>query len=115
MKNAIHQLPETGFLRLKQIVGDKKAGIPPLIPICRTGWYNGVAEGRFPASVKLGPRTSAWKVEDIRALMEKLAEGGESYSTPNDNPNLVAGRARHIAEVRDGIKPAPRAKRGGEK
>ena len=27
------QLPETGFLRINQIIGDPKKGIPPIIPI----------------------------------------------------------------------------------
>lgn len=65
----MHQLPETGFLRLKQIIGDPKAGTPPIIPIKKTAWWNGVKSGRFPAPVKLGPRTTAWRVEDIRALI----------------------------------------------
>ena len=65
--------PATGFLRQKQIIGDKKAKppIPPLIPICKTQWWAGVKAGRFPAPVKLGPRTTAWRVEDIRELIER--------------------------------------------
>lgn len=63
-------IPETGLLRLNQIVGDVKAGIPPIIPICRSSWWNGVRSGRYPAPVKLGPRTTAWKAEDIRRLAE---------------------------------------------
>ena len=71
-----HQLPETGFLRLHQIVGDGKRGLPAIIPVCRTSWWNGVASGRFPKGVKLTPRTTAWRVEDIRALLERL--GGQA-------------------------------------
>ncbi len=64
-------LPETGFLRLKQILGDKKANppIPPIIPVGRSSWLDGVKAGRYPQPVKLGPRTTAWRVEDIRALI----------------------------------------------
>jgi hypothetical protein len=68
------QLPETGFLRLAQIVGDKKKGIPPLIPVGKSCWWEGVKKGRFPKPVKLGPRTTAWRVEDIRALIESFGE-----------------------------------------
>lgn len=68
----MYELPLTGFLRLYQIVGDPKAGIPPLIPICKSAWWIGVRDGRFPSPVKLGPRTTAWKVEDIKALIEEL-------------------------------------------
>lgn len=67
------QLPQTGFVRLPQIVGDRKTGIPPIVPVCKSTWWNGVKDGRFPKPVKLGPRTTAWKVEDIRALVERFA------------------------------------------
>lgn len=65
-------LPETGLLRLRQIIGDLKAQppIPGLIPVCKSTWYAGIKEGRFPAPVRLGERVVAWRVEDIRALIE---------------------------------------------
>ncbi len=67
-----HQLPETGFLRIAQIVGNRKTNTPALIPIGRTSFLNGVKSGKFPRPIKLGERTTAWKVEDIRALIESL-------------------------------------------
>lgn len=68
------QLPETGFLRLKQIVGDPKAEppIPAILPISRTSFLNGVKSGKYPKSIKLGERTTAWRVEDIRALIRGI-------------------------------------------
>jgi len=65
------QLPETGFLRLPQILGDARAvpPIPALIPVKRTSWWAGVKTGRYPKPVKLGLRTTAWRVEDIRAFI----------------------------------------------
>ncbi|MGZ8952973.1 MAG: helix-turn-helix transcriptional regulator [Methylobacter sp.] len=70
----IHQLPEKGFVRLRQLLGDKKANppTPPIIPIGRTSWLNGVRSGKYPKPVKLGERTTAWKVEDIRRLIDEL-------------------------------------------
>lgn len=68
------QLPETGFLRINQIIGDSKKGIPPLIPVKKTTWWDGVRKGRFPKPVKLGPRVTVWRVEDIRALIEKASQ-----------------------------------------
>ncbi len=64
-------LPETGFVRLSQIIGDPKAKppIPPIIPVRKSCWWAGVRSGRFPKPVKLGPRVTAWRVEDIRALI----------------------------------------------
>ena len=65
------QLPETGFLRLPNIIGNPNATppIPALIPVKKSCWWAGVKSGRFPRPVKLGPRVTAWKVEDIRALI----------------------------------------------
>ena len=73
MVNAV-SLPETGYLRLNQIVGNPKADppIPPIIPISKASWWAGVRSGRFPTPVKLGPRTTAWRVSDIRAFIESL-------------------------------------------
>ncbi|QOY95721.1 AlpA family phage regulatory protein [Massilia sp. UMI-21] len=67
----MHQLPETGFLRLPQIIGDNKVQppVPAVVPVCKSTWWAGVKSGRFPSPVKLGPRTTAWRVEDIRALI----------------------------------------------
>lgn len=66
-------LPETGYLRIRQIIGDPKKGIPPLIPVCRATWWAGVASGRFPKGVLLGPRTRAWSAESIRELLQEFA------------------------------------------
>jgi len=64
-----NQLPETGFLRIWQIVGNKKTNIPALIPMSRTSFLNGVKSGKYPKPVKLGKRITAWRVEDIRELI----------------------------------------------
>ena len=65
----MNHLPETGFLRLPQIIGDPAKGLPPLIPVKKSTWWQGVKTGRFPQPVKLSPRVTAWRVEDIRALI----------------------------------------------
>jgi predicted DNA-binding transcriptional regulator AlpA len=65
----MNQLPETGFLRLPQIIGDTKRGIPAVIPVSKSSWWEGCKTGRYPKPVKLGPRTTAWRVSDIRALI----------------------------------------------
>ena len=58
-------IPETGFVRLVHVL--------EVIPLGKTCWWEGVKSGRFPKPVKLGPRTTAWKVEDIRDLIEKAS------------------------------------------
>ena len=72
-----YSLPETGFLRLKQIIGDKKT-IPALIPESRSSFLAKVKAGIYPQSVKLGPRTTAWRVEDIRALIASFNGGNNA-------------------------------------
>lgn len=66
-------LPETGYLRLSQILGNKNAKppIPPMIPVGKTTWWDGVKSGRFPRPVKLSSRITAWRIEDIRALINQ--------------------------------------------
>lgn len=72
-----HQLPSTGYLRLRQIIGDAKSEppVPALIPIGKSSWWEGVRTGRYPHGHKLGPRTTAWRVEDILALVERTSAG----------------------------------------
>lgn len=43
-------LPETGFVRLPQILS--------LIPISRSAWWAGIREGKFPQGIKLGSKTT---------------------------------------------------------
>jgi hypothetical protein len=48
MANAVlqnTQLPETGFVRLPQIIGNSKAGIPAIIPVSNSTWWYGVKAG----------------------------------------------------------------------
>lgn len=72
----MHTLPETGFLRLPQIIGDPNATppTPAIIPVSKSTWWAGVKSGRYPKPVKsLGRRITAWRVEDIRSLIEQAA------------------------------------------
>lgn len=71
MQVALNVLPESGFVRLNQIIGNKKQGVwPPIIPVCRTQWWAGVSKGRYPKPIKLSERTTCWRVEDIRVLIQ---------------------------------------------
>lgn len=72
----MNTLQEHAFLRLPQIIGDKTATppIPAIIPISRSAWWSGVASGRFPKQIKLSPRISVWRTEDIKKLIEKIGE-----------------------------------------
>ncbi|GAB1392892.1 hypothetical protein MASR1M60_10550 [Rhodocyclaceae bacterium] len=73
----MHILPETGYLRLKQIIGNPKANppIPPIIPVGKSTWWKGVQSGHYPPPVRsLGKRITAWRVEDIRHLIDHPSE-----------------------------------------
>ena len=58
-------LPAVGFVRLASIIGPKGP-----IPVSKSTWWAGVKSGRYPKPLKLGPRITAWRVEDIRALIQ---------------------------------------------
>lgn len=60
------RLTETGFLRIVSVLAPRGP-----IPVSKSTWWAGVKSGRYPKPVKLGPRITAWRVEDIRALIEK--------------------------------------------
>jgi predicted DNA-binding transcriptional regulator AlpA len=67
--------PFHGYLRVDQIVGSRRKGIPPLIPVSRSTWWAGVRSGRYPQPTRvLGPRITAWRGEDIRNLIEQTAQ-----------------------------------------
>ena len=59
-------LPETGFVRLSSIL----APTGP-IPVGKSTWWAGVKSGRFPKPIKLAPRITVWRVDDIRSLISR--------------------------------------------
>ena len=70
----MNALPSTGYLRLSQIIGNKKADppVPAIFPVCHSTWWAGVKSGKYPPPVKLSKNCTAWKISDIRALMEQI-------------------------------------------
>ena len=66
------QLPEQGFLRLAQILGNPKLGIPPIIPVKKSTWWAGVKSGRYPPAVKIGTGCTAWSSAEIQILIARL-------------------------------------------
>jgi len=76
------------FLRINQIIGDSKLGTTPLVPVSRSSWWAGVATGRFPPATKLGSKTTVWRSDDIRRLIET----GDWRETPPTDAPQAAGR-----------------------
>ncbi len=61
-------IPSTGYVRLPQIL--------QVYPVSKSTWWNGVKEGKYPKSVKLGKRVTAWRAEDIHALLNSYQHDG---------------------------------------
>jgi prophage regulatory protein len=74
-ERATPQLLETRIVRLKTIIGDPKADppIPAILPIGRTSFLNRIKDGTYSIqTIRLGPRSVAYKLQDILDLIEKL-------------------------------------------
>lgn len=61
---ATTNIPKAGFLRLPQVL--------QLVPISKSAWWEGCKTGRFPKPVKLGPRTTVWRAEEIMEFIERI-------------------------------------------
>lgn len=58
-------LPVIGFAR--------EAQVRKIFPVSRTVLWKLVRDGDFPAPVKLGPRTTAWPVQVLRAHFANIS------------------------------------------
>ena len=64
-------IPSTGFLRLPQVLA--------LVPISKSAWWQGCRTERYPKPVKLGPRTTVWRAEDIKVFIENAGREQEDH------------------------------------
>ena len=62
-------LPENGYMRINDVLR--------VIPVGRSSWYKGMADGFYPKPVKLSARAVAWRVKDIKALIERIEATSE--------------------------------------
>ncbi len=58
------------LLRIKEVLAR--------LSISRSSFLEGCRTGRFPQPIKIGPRTTVWKAEDIDAFIENLGKQGGS-------------------------------------
>ena len=65
-------IPASGFLRLPQILA--------IFPISKSAWWDGCRTGRYPKPVKLGPRTTVWRAEDIAVLVQRIGSQADGDS-----------------------------------
>jgi predicted DNA-binding transcriptional regulator AlpA len=59
-------LPQTGFVRQAQL-------IPDVLPFSAATLWRKVSNKEFPAPIKLGPRITAWRWEDVNAFIDKCS------------------------------------------
>ena len=71
MSRSDTKIPSCGFFRHPQVIA--------LIPISKSAWWEGCRTRRYPKPVKLGPRTTVWRAEDIAAFIENLGRQGENH------------------------------------
>ncbi len=64
--------PAMGFLRLPEVLA--------LVPVSKSTWWSGIRAGLYPEPVKIGERCTAWRVEDIRDLIERISAKQEAFS-----------------------------------
>jgi prophage regulatory protein len=58
------QKPSAGYLRLPEVLS--------IFPVSKSTWWAGIKSGKYPPGVKLSQRITAWKIEDIRTLLEQV-------------------------------------------
>lgn len=46
--------------------------------MAQSAWFRGIAKGRYPKPVKLGPGITAWRGSDIQALIDQFNQQGNS-------------------------------------
>jgi len=59
-------LYEHRYLRLKSVL--------ELIPISRSTWYRWIQCGIAPQSISISLRVAAWKVQDIKDLLDEMGK-----------------------------------------
>jgi predicted DNA-binding transcriptional regulator AlpA len=66
MPTAILTLPETGFLRQRQVLA--------FVPISKSTLWRRIQAHTFPDPVKLSERVTVWRAEDIRRWIGQQGE-----------------------------------------
>jgi len=65
-------LPSEGFIRLPEVLR--------VFPVSEAQWWGGIKAGIYPRAYALGTRIRAWRVADIRRLIESAPEANSGNS-----------------------------------
>jgi len=73
-------LPLEGYARIWHIIGNRKKGIQGVLPMSRSSFLAGVKSGKLKITpVKLGERTTGYRVEEIRASLNWAVRNGQHH------------------------------------
>jgi predicted DNA-binding transcriptional regulator AlpA len=100
-------LPATGYMRQSQL-------IPAIFPFSPATLWRKVKEGSFPKPIKLAPRITAWRVEDIRELLYRGVWADSSDPSPTRSRDLTDGAAPRPTANCDPNVPSLTPDSGGE-
>lgn len=62
-------IPKIGYVKIDKIL--------EVFPVSRSAFWAGVKSGKYPPSYKLSARCTAWKAEDIHALLASYKQEGD--------------------------------------
>ncbi|MBP9527142.1 AlpA family phage regulatory protein [Laribacter hongkongensis] len=77
MQHQTFDIPQTGYVRQIQLVGDYRTGARGVLPFSATTLWRRVRAGTFPAPIKLSRRITCWRAEDVRAWIESAGEAAK--------------------------------------
>jgi prophage regulatory protein len=66
----MQEKPNDALVRIEKIIGPNG-----IIPISRSSFYQGIRDGIYPKAVRLGKRSSAWRMSELMRVIRR--EGGE--------------------------------------
>ena len=95
MADIPRKFPEFGLVRLAEIVAPNG-----VLPVSRSSFLACVKAGRFPQSVKLGPRITAWDAAEIRAFIAAL-QGKNQPKRKSDTDEASRALLVHFPDLRN--------------
>ena len=74
----------TQFLRVRDIVCTPAKGDRPasrgLLSVSASHWHDGVRRGIYPKGIKLSPRVTVWRLEDVLAITDKASAQSDALN-----------------------------------
>lgn len=66
------QVPDVGFMDLEAVL--------KVFPVGKDYWQEGVRSRKYPAPVKIAPRTYAWRSSDIKKLLQRIGDDADLHT-----------------------------------